>query len=110
MLEASLAVWLGSASSPKTAPAPGFDIWQPWGSWERLLGETWRPGGRRAVLRVVAWVSNRPSPLSSHRDPEQQLRRDRAQPPLPAAPPPHLQALLCLPGQILRLPLWGQRL
>lgn len=62
-----------------------------------------------AMLRVVAWFSNRPS-LSSHRDPEQQFRRDRAQPPLAASPPPHLQALLCLSRQILRLPLWGQRL
>ena len=38
----------GSASFPKTAPAPEFDIWQPWGSWERFLGETWRPGGHCA--------------------------------------------------------------
>lgn len=39
-----------------------------------------------------------------------QLRRPFRQPPLPAAPSPHLQALFCVSRQVLGLPLWRQRL
>lgn len=48
MLEASLAVWLGGVPTFPRLPLPQIDIWQPWGSWERLLDETWRPGVRHA--------------------------------------------------------------
>lgn len=46
----------------------------------------------------------------SRRDAEHQLGGDRAQPTLAPAPAPHLQALLRLPGQVLGVPLRGERL
>lgn len=39
-----------------------------------------------------------------------QLRWSLYQPPLPASTPSHLQALFCVSRQVLRLPLWSQRL
>lgn len=50
------------------------------------------------------------SPLRSDRDPEYQLRGDSAKPTLASPAAPRLQALLCVPGQVLRVPLWCQRL
>lgn len=49
-------------------------------------------------------------PLHSNRDPEYQLRGDSAKPALASPSTPRLQALLCVPGQVLRVPLWCQRL
>lgn len=43
-------------------------------------------------------------------DPEHQLRGDGAQFPVSTSPAPRLQAVLCVPGQILGLPLWCQLL
>ena len=48
--------------------------------------------------------------LHSDRDPEHQLGGDRAQPPVAAAAAPRLQALLRVPGQVVGVPLRGQRL
>ena len=47
---------------------------------------------------------------SSGGDAEQQLGGDGAQLPVPAAPAPGLQAVLRVPGQVIRLPLRGQLL
>lgn len=43
-------------------------------------------------------------------DPEHQLRGDGAQLPVSTSPAPRLQAVLCVPGQILGVPLWCQLL
>lgn len=43
-------------------------------------------------------------------DPEHQLRGDGAQFPVSTSPAPRLQAVLCVPGQILGVPLWCQLL
>lgn len=96
----------GSANFP-SLPLPQVDIWQPWGSWEELLDETWRPGvlrGGGLVLTTALLFLAMPRPQR-----QQFLKRPCPSPPAPP-PSPHLQALLCLSRQILRLPLWGQRL
>ncbi|OPJ75155.1 hypothetical protein AV530_010259 [Patagioenas fasciata monilis] len=49
-------------------------------------------------------------PKRGRRDAEHQLGGDRAQPPLAPPSAPYLQALFRLPGQVLRVPLRGQRL
>lgn len=43
-------------------------------------------------------------------DPEHQLRGDGTQFSVSTSPTSYLQALLCVPGQVLRVPLWGQLL
>uniref|UniRef100_A0A663DXQ6 Retinoic acid receptor alpha n=1 Tax=Aquila chrysaetos chrysaetos TaxID=223781 RepID=A0A663DXQ6_AQUCH len=71
-----------------------------------LLPERGPPAPRGTPRRPPALEQLRPL----RRDAEHQLGGDRAQPALAPAPAPHLQALLRLPGQVLGVPLRGERL
>uniref|UniRef100_A0A8C5PT52 Retinoic acid receptor beta n=1 Tax=Leptobrachium leishanense TaxID=445787 RepID=A0A8C5PT52_9ANUR len=59
---------------------------------------------------LLRWAWKTPRQKSSHRNPEYQFRRAGTQSTIPSTTPTNLQTLFRMPGQVVRISLWSQRM